>query len=108
MVDTDLEASGEPALTFFEALTVLAFACFADAPADVVVLEVGMGGEWDSTNVADGQVAVFTPIALDHQNRSTVASAVCSIRTPEAPSTFLRRRSRPAQKETQWTASSAS
>jgi dihydrofolate synthase/folylpolyglutamate synthase len=41
----------------------------------VVVLEVGMGGEWDSTNVADGQVAVFTPIALDHQNRlgSTVA-----------------------------------
>ncbi|NRD27492.1 folylpolyglutamate synthase/dihydrofolate synthase family protein [Frigoribacterium sp. VKM Ac-2836] len=75
MIDTDLEASGEPALTFFEALTVLAFACFADAPADVVVLEVGMGGEWDSTNVADGQVAVFTPIALDHQNRlgSTVA-----------------------------------
>ncbi len=48
---------------------MLAFACFADAPVDVVVLEVGMGGEWDSTNVADGQVAVFTPIDLDHQSR---------------------------------------
>lgn len=69
IVDTELEAAGEEPLTFFEALTVLAFACFADAPVDVIVLEVGMGGEWDSTNVADGQVAVFTPIALDHQNR---------------------------------------
>ena len=69
IVDTELEAGGEPPLTFFEALTVLAFACFADAPVDVIVLEVGMGGEWDSTNVADGQVAVFTPIALDHMNR---------------------------------------
>jgi dihydrofolate synthase/folylpolyglutamate synthase len=69
MVDAELEGEGESTLTFFEVLTVLAFACFADAPVDVVVLEVGMGGEWDSTNVADGQVAVFTPIALDHQNR---------------------------------------
>jgi dihydrofolate synthase/folylpolyglutamate synthase len=69
IVDTELEAAGEEPLTFFEALTLLAFACFADAPVDVIVLEVGMGGEWDSTNVADGQVAVFTPIALDHQNR---------------------------------------
>ncbi len=69
MVDAELAAAGEPELTFFEALTVLAFACFADAPVDVIVLEVGMGGEWDSTNVADGQVAVFTPIALDHTQR---------------------------------------
>jgi len=75
MVDAELEREGEGALTFFEALTVLAFACFADAPVDVAVVEVGMGGEWDSTNVADGQVAVFTPIALDHTQRlgSTVA-----------------------------------
>lgn len=75
IVDTELEAAGEQPLTFFEALTVLAFACFADAPVDVIVLEVGMGGEWDSTNVADGQVAVFTPIALDHMARlgNTVA-----------------------------------
>ncbi|MFO7689153.1 MAG: folylpolyglutamate synthase/dihydrofolate synthase family protein [Cryobacterium sp.] len=75
MVDAELEADGEERLTFFEALTVLAFACFADAPVDVAVIEVGMGGEWDSTNVAVGQVAVFTPIALDHTLRlgSTVA-----------------------------------
>ncbi len=69
IVDAELEDAGDEPLTFFEALTVLAFACFADAPVDVVVLEVGMGGEWDSTNVADGQVAVFTPIDLDHQVR---------------------------------------
>ncbi|WP_394551793.1 bifunctional folylpolyglutamate synthase/dihydrofolate synthase [Agromyces sp. MMS24-JH15] len=69
LVDIELEAAGELRLTFFEAFTVLAFACFADAPVDVVVLEVGMGGAWDATNVADGQVAVFTPIALDHESR---------------------------------------
>lgn len=75
MVDAELTANGEPALTYFEALTVLAYACFADAPVDVAVVEVGMGGEWDSTNVADGDVAVFTPIALDHTHRlgSTIA-----------------------------------
>jgi dihydrofolate synthase / folylpolyglutamate synthase len=69
LVDAELVEAGEPTLTFFEALTVLAFASFADAPVDVAVVEVGMGGEWDSTNVADGQVAVFTPIALDHTQR---------------------------------------
>lgn len=69
MVDAELASVGEEALTYFEALTVLALASFADAPVDVVVLEVGMGGEWDSTNVADGTVAVFAPIALDHTHR---------------------------------------
>ncbi len=69
IVDSELETAGELPLTFFEAMTVLAFACFADAPVDVAVVEVGMGGEWDSTNVGDGQVAVFTPISLDHTNR---------------------------------------
>ena len=69
MVDAELLANGDEPLTFFEALTALAFACFADSPVDVAVIEVGMGGEWDSTNVADGQVAVFTPIALDHTMR---------------------------------------
>lgn len=75
IVDAELEQRGEAPLTFFETMTVLAFACFADAPVDVVVLEVGMGGEWDSTNVADGEVAVITPIDLDHQSKlgSTVA-----------------------------------
>ncbi len=105
MVDAELDAAGESTLTFFEALTVLAFACFADAPVDVVVLEVGMGGEWDSTNVADGQVAVFTPIALDHQSRlgSTIeaiartksgiikpAASVVSAAQPDAALAVLR------------------
>jgi dihydrofolate synthase/folylpolyglutamate synthase len=54
-------------LSFFEVFTGMAFAVFADAPVDVAVIEVGMGGTWDSTNVADGAVAVITPIALDHQ-----------------------------------------
>ncbi len=66
IVDAELEEQGTAPLTFFEALTALAFAAFADAPVDVAVIEVGMGGEWDSTNVGDGQVAVFTPISLDH------------------------------------------
>lgn len=66
MVDAELAANGEAPLTFFEALTVLTFAIFADAPVDVAVVEVGMGGEWDSTNVANADVAVITPIDLDH------------------------------------------
>ena len=69
LVDAELAAEDEPILTYFEALTLLAFAVFADAPVDVLVLEVGMGGTWDSTNIADGDVAVFTPIDLDHADR---------------------------------------
>ncbi|MGM1016537.1 MAG: bifunctional folylpolyglutamate synthase/dihydrofolate synthase [Actinomycetota bacterium] len=69
IVDAELEAGGEEPLTFFELLTVLAFVAAADAPVDILVLEVGMGGEWDSTNTADGDVAVFTPIAMDHTDR---------------------------------------
>ncbi len=53
-------------LSFFEVLTAMAFAAFADAPVDVAVVETGMGGAWDATNVADGVVAVLTPIGLDH------------------------------------------
>lgn len=69
IVDAELAATGDAALTFFELLTVLAFVVAADAPVDVLVLEVGMGGEWDSTNTADGDVAVFAPIDLDHADR---------------------------------------
>ncbi|WP_298942321.1 folylpolyglutamate synthase/dihydrofolate synthase family protein [uncultured Microbacterium sp.] len=69
LVDAELTAAGDAPLTFFELLTVLAFAAFADAPVDVAVIEVGMGGSWDSTNAADGDVAVFAPISLDHQDR---------------------------------------
>lgn len=53
-------------VSFFEALTAMAYAAFADAPVDVAVVETGMGGSWDATNVADATVAVITPIALDH------------------------------------------
>lgn len=53
-------------LSFFEVLTAMAFAAFADAPVDVAVIEVGLGGTWDSTNIADGAVAVITPVAIDH------------------------------------------
>jgi folylpolyglutamate synthase/dihydrofolate synthase len=53
-------------LSFFEVLVGMAFAAFADAPVDVAVIEVGMGGTWDNTNVANGVVAVITPISIDH------------------------------------------
>ncbi|GAA3009391.1 folylpolyglutamate synthase/dihydrofolate synthase family protein [Streptosporangium longisporum] len=55
-------------LSFFETLTAMAFAAFADAPVDVAVIETGMGGITDATNVADGAVAVITPISLDHMD----------------------------------------
>lgn len=66
LVDQKLLAMGEQPLTFFEAMTAIAFQIFSDAPVDVLVLEVGIGGEWDSTNVANADVAVFTAIDLDH------------------------------------------
>lgn len=66
MVDAKLLADGEVPLTYFELITVLAFAAFADAPVDVAVVEVGLGGTWDATNVAEATVAVVTPISLDH------------------------------------------
>jgi dihydrofolate synthase/folylpolyglutamate synthase len=53
-------------MSFFEVLTGMAFAVFADTPVDVVVLEVGVGGRLDCTNVADGVVAVITPVSIDH------------------------------------------
>ncbi|MFJ9414079.1 bifunctional folylpolyglutamate synthase/dihydrofolate synthase [Streptomyces sp. NPDC101227] len=65
MTDTQQEYR----LSFFEVLTAMAFAAFADAPVDVAVVEVGMGGTWDATNVIDGDVAVITPISLDHTDR---------------------------------------
>jgi dihydrofolate synthase/folylpolyglutamate synthase len=66
MVDAELVANGESPMTFFEALTVLTLAIFADSPVDVAVVEVGMGGEWDSTNVVNADVAVIAPIDYDH------------------------------------------
>lgn len=66
IVDKELVAEGQPRLTYFECLTILGFAIFADQPVNVAVMEVGLGGITDATNVGDGQVAVITPISLDH------------------------------------------
>jgi dihydrofolate synthase/folylpolyglutamate synthase len=67
MVDARSAADGGPLMTYFEVLVAVAYAAFADAPVDVAVVEVGMGGSWDATNVVDAQVAVVTPIAVDHE-----------------------------------------
>ncbi|MDX3849327.1 bifunctional tetrahydrofolate synthase/dihydrofolate synthase [Streptomyces sp. AK02-01A] len=64
-----VDGAQEHRLSFFEVLTGMAYAAFADAPVDAAVVEVGMGGSWDATNVIDGSVAVITPIALDHVDR---------------------------------------
>ncbi|MEV7572827.1 folylpolyglutamate synthase/dihydrofolate synthase family protein [Pseudarthrobacter sp. NPDC089323] len=66
IVDAELEAEGQPRLTYFECLTILGFAVFADQPVNVAIIEVGLGGITDATNVGDGQVSVVTPISLDH------------------------------------------
>lgn len=66
MVDAQSQAAGGPAMSKFEVLTAMAFAAFADAPVDVAVVEVGMGGRWDATNVINAPVAAITPIAIDH------------------------------------------
>ncbi|MFI6427084.1 bifunctional folylpolyglutamate synthase/dihydrofolate synthase [Promicromonospora sp. NPDC050880] len=82
VVDRESQEQGGPRLSFFEVLTVMAFAAFADAPVDVAVVEVGMGGTWDSTNVVDGEVAVITPVALDHER--WLGSTVEEIATEKA------------------------
>ena len=53
-------------LSFFESVVGMAYAAFADAPVDVAIVEVGLGGAWDATNVADAAVAVVLPVAVDH------------------------------------------
>ncbi|MEV6127995.1 folylpolyglutamate synthase/dihydrofolate synthase family protein [Streptomyces violaceusniger] len=64
-----VDAQQEHRLSFFEVLTGMAYAAFADAPVDIAVVEVGMGGSWDATNVVDAGVAVIMPISLDHTDR---------------------------------------
>lgn len=63
-----VDQSQEHPLSFFEMLVGMAYAAFADAPVDVGVVEVGMGGSWDATSVVDAEVAVVTPIGIDHAN----------------------------------------
>jgi dihydrofolate synthase/folylpolyglutamate synthase len=107
MVDARGAASGQPRMTFFEVLVAMAYAAFADAPVDVAAVEVGMGGVWDATNVLDAQVAVVTPVALDHQrflghDVASIATekagiikpgavAVLADQSPEAAQVLLRR-----------------
>lgn len=94
-------------ISFFEAITALAFAAFAEHPIDVGVIEVGMGGTWDATNVVDADVSVITPIGLDHMEYlgSTISEiaatkagiikeqgfVVLAQQTPEAAVELLRR-----------------
>ena len=61
-----VDERSEDRMTFFEVLTALAFAAFADAPVDVAVLEVGLGGRWDATNVVQAQTCVVLPVGMDH------------------------------------------
>jgi dihydrofolate synthase/folylpolyglutamate synthase len=67
MVDARSAADGSPRMTYFEVVVAVAYAAFADAPVDVAIVEVGMGGSWDATNVVDAKVAVVTPIGVDHE-----------------------------------------
>jgi dihydrofolate synthase/folylpolyglutamate synthase len=94
-------------LSFFEVMVALAYSIFADTPIDVAVVEVGLGGRWDATNQIDADVAVVTPVALDHMNflGNTVdriagekagiikpgATAILAAQPPEAAAELLRR-----------------
>lgn len=82
-----VEADGGRSLTYFEVLTLLAFAAFADAPVSVAAVEVGLGGSWDSTNVIEPPVGVIMPIGLDHtdwlgDDLETIASQKAGIIKP--------------------------
>jgi dihydrofolate synthase/folylpolyglutamate synthase len=61
-----VDARHPDSVTFFELLTAMAFAAFADSPVDVAVVEVGLGGTWDATNLIHAPVAVVTTVGLDH------------------------------------------
>jgi dihydrofolate synthase/folylpolyglutamate synthase len=62
-----IDSKFDTPISYFEAITALAFAAFAEHPIDVGVIEVGMGGEWDATNVVKADVSVIMPVDLDHQ-----------------------------------------
>ena len=66
MADENSLKKQGPRLSFFELLTVMAYAYYADAPVDVAIMEIGMGGLWDCTNVVDAAGSVITPISIDH------------------------------------------
>ena len=79
---TMVDAGSDVPMSFFEVVVAMGYAAFADAPVDVAVVEVGMGGTWDATNVADARIAVVTPVALDHAEY--LGPDVASIATEKA------------------------
>ena len=74
--EVDARDLGGERVTYFETLTALAFLWFADKPVDAGVFEVGMGGEWDATNVIEARVAVLCSIDLDHPELGSTVEAV--------------------------------
>jgi len=89
----DLVARAERALpqapSYFEILTAAAYRWFADVAVDAAVIEVGLGGTWDATNVADGVVAVVTNVSIDHTEylgptRASIAAEKAGIVKPGA------------------------
>ena len=89
-------------LSFFEAITGLAFVAFAEHPVDVGIFECGMGGEWDSTNVIEAKVSVLTPIGLDHTQYlgdalGAIAATKSGIIKPGAFAVLARQELDPAQ-----------
>lgn len=89
-------------LSFFEAITGLAFVAFAEHPVDVGIFECGMGGEWDSTNVIDAKVSVLTPIGLDHtqylgDTLAAIATTKSGIIKPGSFAVLARQELDPAQ-----------
>jgi dihydrofolate synthase/folylpolyglutamate synthase len=77
-----MDTKFENPISFFEAITALAFAAFAEHPIDVGVIEVGMGGQWDATNVVDADVSVIMPIGLDHMEY--LGNTIAEIATTKA------------------------
>lgn len=73
-----VDAQSKEQVTFFELLTAMAFSAFADTPIEVGVIEVGMGGTWDATNVIDSLVQVITPISLDHRELGDTLAEVAT------------------------------
>jgi dihydrofolate synthase / folylpolyglutamate synthase len=84
-----VDRAGSVSMSFFEVVTAMTFLAFARAQVDAAVIEVGMGGTWDATNVVDGRVAVITPISLDHTeylgpDEATIAAEKAGIIKPRA------------------------
>ena len=99
LVDAKMEEQGKPKMSFFEVLTAMAIWKFADAPVDVAIVEVGMGGRWDATNVLDADAAIIGPIDMDHMawlgdTVEQIASEKVGIIKPGAPPTAHMRKCR--------------